>query len=182
MTDKHENQIEKAIVDIETIKNHKADQLTFDLFLESTAKQINEISEYTEINRNMVHGCENYLEKYLPLFNQRQINETLDYVIPSVKTKWTIKKYGDAKNEHYTRRILQDDGKPDLPGLMERTKKEIQSVNTLSASDGPPPDQQVSSIKIDDTMDQRKPDDKVDQSQQQSVQILDTEGKQEIEM
>ena len=75
----------------------------------------------------MVHGCENYLEKYLPLFNQRQINEALDYCTPNVKTKWTIKKYGDAKNDHYTKLILQDDGKPNLPGLMEKTKKEIQS-------------------------------------------------------
>lgn len=69
MNSKHDGQIEKAIVDIETIKNNKAEQLTFELFLERTAEQIKQISEYTEINRNMVHGCENYLEKYLPLFN-----------------------------------------------------------------------------------------------------------------
>jgi len=49
--------------------------------------------------------------------------------MPNVKSKWRIKKYGDARNEHYTKRILQDDGKPDLPGLMDRTKNDLKSSN-----------------------------------------------------
>lgn len=132
--------------------NHKADQIKFDHFIEETNSYLNDIKEYTEINRNMVHGCENYLEKYLPLFNQRQINETLDFVIPSVKTKWRVKKYGDAKNEQYTRRILQDDGKPDLPGVMDRTKNEMQASNPLSEA---AQELKATSARIDETNDVR---------------------------
>jgi len=117
------------------MQNQKADQLTFDLFIESTNQKMQDLKEYTELNRNMVHGCENYLEKYQPLFNQRQINEALEYVNTNVKAKWRAKKFGDAKNEHYTRKILQDDGKPDLPGHMEKTRKELRSGQSGTGDD-----------------------------------------------
>lgn len=45
--------------------------------------------------------------------------------MPVAKTKWRVKKFGDAKNAHYTRKILDDDGQPDLPGQMEKTRKEL---------------------------------------------------------
>ena len=33
--------------------------------------KLKNITEYTELTRNMVQGCENYLEKYQPLFTHR---------------------------------------------------------------------------------------------------------------
>lgn len=41
--------------------------------------------EYNELTRNKVLSCENYLEKYQPLFTQRQINDVLEYALTSTK-------------------------------------------------------------------------------------------------
>ena len=70
----------------------------------------------------MVQGCENYLEKYQPLFVHRQITDALDNVITNVKQKWRIKKYAESKGSFFTDKILGDDGSPDLEGRVEKTK------------------------------------------------------------
>ena len=70
----------------------------------------------------MVQGCENYLEKYQPLFVHRQITDALDNVITNVKQKWRIKKYAESKGSFLQDKILSDDGDPDLQGRVDKTK------------------------------------------------------------
>ena len=85
------------------------------------------MQEYVEITRNMVTGCQNYLEKYQPLFNHRQISEAMDNVVggTSVKLKWKLKKFSEMKCNHYIEKILNDRGVPDLDGVVERTKANL---------------------------------------------------------
>ncbi len=76
--------------------------------------KLKHVLEYTELSRNMVQGCENFLEKYQPLFTHRQISEAMDQVITSVKLKWRLKKFSENKATLLIDRILQDKGQPDL--------------------------------------------------------------------
>jgi len=66
---------------------------------------------------------ENYLEKYLPIFTQSQISESLHHCLPSTnKRKLSVyeeKRFKDMNNE-----ILHDDGNPDL-------QKRIQSMYVI---------------------------------------------------
>ena len=66
----------------------------------------------------MVQGCENYLEKYQPLFAQRQIQEILENVLSSSKEKYKLKKYIELKAVVYTDKIRGDGGAPDLQGVI----------------------------------------------------------------
>ena len=56
---------------ITTLQYGKTDQLVFDANIMNMNSKLNGCQEYTELTRNMVQGCENYLEKYQPLFAQR---------------------------------------------------------------------------------------------------------------
>ena len=76
-------------------------------------KKLSAINEHAEMTRNMVFGCENYLEKYQPLFTLRQIAEAFDFV-GSLKDKQKMKKYSEAKVNLYHHRILLDKGEPNL--------------------------------------------------------------------
>jgi hypothetical protein len=63
--------LEKCIVDLDGLQLSKTDQMAFDVYMESLDQKMANVNEYTEITRNMVLGCENYLEKYQPLFTHR---------------------------------------------------------------------------------------------------------------
>jgi hypothetical protein len=123
----HSSQLEKCLIDITTLQASKTDQLAFEAYIESVDTKVKAISEFTEMSRNMVQGCENYLEKYQPLFVHRQITEALDYVITNVKQKWRVKKYGESKGNFYTDKILSDDGNPDLGGVVERAQYSVRT-------------------------------------------------------
>ena len=106
--------------------------------MESIDAKLKQIMEYTELSRNMVQGCENYLEKYQPLFTHRQISEALDHVNTSVKLKWRLKKFSENKATLLIDRILQDKGQPDLAGTVERVRSGLKAGGTgLDEADGP---------------------------------------------
>lgn len=63
--------LEKCTVDIDSLQLTKTDQVAFDVRMEMLDQKMANVNEYTEITRNMVLGCENYLEKYQPLFTHR---------------------------------------------------------------------------------------------------------------
>lgn len=98
------------------------------------------MNEYTELTRNMVISCENYLEKYQPLFTHRQIITALEYVINNVKMKWRVTKYNEIACEKLVDVILQDDAKPNLQEKVDELKKStgvkerIQRASTLNSS------------------------------------------------
>ena len=78
----------------------------------------------------MVQGCENYLEKYQPLFAQRQIQEILEHVLSSSKEKYKLKKYVEMKAAVFTEKILEDHGAPDLQGLIDGLHDSLQQAST----------------------------------------------------
>ena len=85
----------------------------------------------------MVIGCENFLEKYQPLFTHRQISEALDQVVTSVKLKWRLKKFAEKQANILIDRILQDKGQPDLSGTVERLRSSLRGGSTAEdAIDG----------------------------------------------
>ena len=45
--------------------------MVFEAYTQNLDKNMKQVTEFTEISRNMVLGCENYLEKYQPLFVHR---------------------------------------------------------------------------------------------------------------
>ena len=65
-----------------------------------------------------VRATENFLEKYLPIFTQSQISETLFHCLPTTNKKklffYEEKKFKDLNND-----ILKDDGNPNLARKME---------------------------------------------------------------
>lgn len=78
----------------------------------------------------MVQGCENYLEKYQPLFAQRQIQEILENVLSSGKEKWKLKKFVEQKAAAFTEKILSDHGAPDLQGVIDGLHDSLHQPST----------------------------------------------------
>ena len=111
---------------ITTLQYGKTDQLVFDANIMNMNSKLNGCQEYTELTRNMVQGCENYLEKYQPLFAQRQIQEILEHVLSSTKEKYKLKKFIEAKAVVLTEKILDDHGAPDLQGLIDNLHDGLQ--------------------------------------------------------
>mgnify|MGYP006090582569 CR=1 FL=1 len=120
--------IERHSNEVHELQLHKTDNIKFEVHLESVDDKLGNMKEYVEKTRNMVIGCENYLEKYQPLFNHRQISEAMDHVVggTSVKLKWKLKKFSEMKCNHYIEKILYDRGVPDLDALVDRTKANLQ--------------------------------------------------------
>ena len=76
--------------------------MTFDTYTKVFEKQINGIYEYNELTRNTVTSCENFIEKYQPLFLQRLVNEAFEYISTSSTQKARSKTYAKTKQEFYT--------------------------------------------------------------------------------
>ena len=66
---------------------------------------------------------DNYLEKYLALFMQAQISETLHHCLPSTN-KRKLYVYEEKKFKEFNNEVLKDDGNPDL-------QKRINSIHIL---------------------------------------------------
>ncbi len=58
-------------------------------------------------------NTENYIEKYLPLFCQRELTEVLEVVLPK-KQQYQLKKYNDFKIPILMHALFEDNGLPDL--------------------------------------------------------------------
>ena len=56
--------IERHSNEVHELQLHKTDNIKFEAHLESVDDKLGNMKEYVEKTRNMVIGCENYLEKY----------------------------------------------------------------------------------------------------------------------
>ena len=130
MAKHHGGQLERCLIDISGLQQNKTDQTAFLAYVHAVDMKIKQVTEYTELSRNMVIGCENYLEKYQPLFTHRQISEALDQVVTSVKLKWRLKKFSEKQANILIDRILQDKGQPDLSGTVERLRSSLKASST----------------------------------------------------
>lgn len=113
------------MADVVTLEGTKADQIKFDLFLDSTDQRLQDTMQYTQLNRNMVVACHNFIDKYQPLFVARQIAETVDAVTPDIKVRYKLKKFLELKEEVLTKQILSDDGTADLKDKVEIMKTSL---------------------------------------------------------
>lgn len=104
---------------------NKTDSLEFKVHVEAYKTQTKDLMDYNELTRNKVLSCENYLEKYQPLFTQRQIEEVLRYVLTTNKQKYRLKKFSELKNEFLTARILADKGNPNLLTMAQEMQEQI---------------------------------------------------------
>ena len=99
------------------------------------------MTEYNEMTRNKVKAAENYIEKYQPLFTQRQINEALDYVLNVPKFQARVAKYAELKQEYLIDKILKDNGAPDL-----MSKQKV--MDRLISTGLPPPEESEMQQKL----------------------------------
>jgi len=89
--------------------------------IENFAKYIDAIkglktkAETVEIKSRTI---ENYLEKYLPIFTQSQISESLHHCLPSTN-KRKLLTYEEKKFREMNNDVLIDDGNPDLQKRIE---------------------------------------------------------------
>ena len=77
-------------------------------------------------------GLKNNMNKDLPkqylekMIVREHVQKTKN-LHPNVKQKWRVRKYGEQKGSFFTDKILGDDGKPDLQGVIDRTKASVRS-------------------------------------------------------
>ena len=111
--------ISKVAIFERDVSESNANIINFSKHIESI-KSLKTKVETVEIK---ARTTENYLEKYLPIFTQSQISESLHHCLPSTnKRKLSVfeeKRFRDMNNE-----VLQDDGNPDL-------QKRMQSMYTI---------------------------------------------------
>lgn len=67
----HSRLIDETRHDIDNHSLGKTNLADFQKHVEETDERLAAVNEYVEVTRNMVFGCENYLEKYQPLFTLR---------------------------------------------------------------------------------------------------------------
>lgn len=67
-------------------------------------------TELNDICINDVKTCSNYMEKYMPLYLQRQVSDFLEYIFIDRQTRWRINWYNEVKIPMLTAAILFDNG------------------------------------------------------------------------
>lgn len=117
--------LEDHTVKIKSILHNKTEYYDFKTHVDNYKIQIHDLMEYNEMSRNKVLSQENYLEKYQPLFTQRQIEEVLKYVLTSNKHKFKLKKFCDLKNDLFINKILADKGNPNLLNMAKEMRDQI---------------------------------------------------------
>ena len=64
-------------------------------------------------------ACCNYLEKYLPLYMQRNLTHVLGYIFPQKDIQWKLNWFNEIRMPILTINLLNDDGKQNLSTKME---------------------------------------------------------------
>ena len=72
-----------------------------------------EITENYGLQVDRMLNNENYLEKYTPIYTQRMINETLEYVVKRTEKKKLLK-FNEIKMPMLLQPIFDDSGLPNL--------------------------------------------------------------------
>ena len=67
-----------------------------------------------DVAANQTQSCSNYMEKYMPIYIQRQISQCVEYVFPDRETKWRLNWYNELKIPLLTALLLNDDGQARL--------------------------------------------------------------------
>ena len=115
------------MVKCEDMKLNKADNEKMTYFIDASNKRMQDFNQYSQLSRNMVTGCHNYIDKYLPLFFMRNVREMVDAVQHDIKVKYRLKKYCAAKEDVLTEKILEDTGEADLNQNVTRVRESLRT-------------------------------------------------------
>ncbi len=105
-----DTQITKLAERSTELESKKMDASTFDHYQKQTDHHIRKNDLDLERNQNDAKACANYLEKYMPLYIQRQMTDFLEYVFPDRQVKWRINWYNEIKVPMFTAAVLTDTG------------------------------------------------------------------------
>ena len=92
----------------------KANQSDFESFSSEVKQTLTSLNAKTDKTQNLVKGCTNYVEKYLPLYTQRQVSDFIEYVFNDRAVKWRVNWYNEIKIPLLTTGILYDNGEQSL--------------------------------------------------------------------
>lgn len=73
-----------------------------------------ELRDETDRYKAMTSTCCNYMEKYMPLYIQRQMTEFIEYLFTERAMRWRIAWYNEVKIPLLTAAILHDNGEASL--------------------------------------------------------------------
>ena len=105
-----DTQITKLAERSTELESKKMDASTFDHDQKQTDHHIRKNDLDLERNQNDAKACANYLEKYMPLYIQRQMTDFLEYVFPDRQVKWRINWYNEIQVPMFTAAVLTDTG------------------------------------------------------------------------
>lgn len=72
------------------------------------------LTDQVDFAVNQTMTCSNYMEKYMPLYVQRQMTEFLEYLFTDRSIRWRINWYNEVKIPMLTAGILFDNGHQSL--------------------------------------------------------------------
>ena len=111
--------MEKLQKDMIILKEGKLDKSEYahQAFMMQT--NLNELREDLVTAKADAETCCNYLEKYAPVYAQRQLTHVLGYVFPQKDVTWRLNWYNEVRFPLLTAGILQDGGKHQLRRRMQ---------------------------------------------------------------
>lgn len=116
---KHSVKIDKIKRDIENINKNKLDLSTYEGFKSMMEDKFVKLTENYRDQIDRMLNNENYVEKYVPVYTQRMINESLEYVLKR-KQKKKLLKFNEIKMPLLMQVIFNDQGEPNL---LEKQRK-----------------------------------------------------------
>ena len=133
----YKNQITKLAERSTELESKKMDASTFDHYQKQTDHHIRKNDLDLERNQNDAKACANYLEKYMPLYIQRQMTDFLEYVFPDRQVKWRINWYNEIKVPMFTAAVLTDTGVQSLEERIDQLHSIITNHILPSLPDDP---------------------------------------------
>ncbi|CDW87867.1 UNKNOWN [Stylonychia lemnae] len=116
---KQQLNINEILEDVKNVLRDKLNQIEFNDFRVVMENHMRELTENYGLQVDRMLNNENYLEKYTPIYTQRMINETLEYVVKRTEKKKLLK-FNEIKMPMLLQPIFDDSG---IPNLLSWQKK-----------------------------------------------------------
>lgn len=119
--DRNDDFMQDLLKRAEVLENQKVEQDVYRVEHEKIWRKFKELDTLNSENNVHYIQIENYLDKYLPIKQQKAIGRTLIQMFEN--SKGFIEKYADYEEKFLkeaNRRILMDNGQPEVMRIMER--------------------------------------------------------------
>lgn len=101
---------EQLVSEVAFFRTEKTDTAEFRDFRDEARDQAAQQKERLEFALNKVKTCANFMEKYLPLYMQRQMSDFVEYLMPEAHMLKRINWYNEIKIPLLTAQVLLDTG------------------------------------------------------------------------